>query len=167
MSSRAHNLARDFTAANEELLALLEQASPDQWRCRTADEGELRSVGVIAHHVAEGHVRISRRVEAFATGHPVPARRPELFDARNAQEALDNAEPDQRATIERLRQTGGAVAALIAGLSDAQLERTATEDDGADILSTAEVVELRQIGHVRGHLASIRTALHERVGGTE
>jgi len=109
--------------------------------------------------VAEAHVRIARRVEAFATGQPVPARAPELFDARNAAEACANPGPDQHATIERLRAAGAGVRALIRSLSDADLERTAVEDTGAEVLTTADVIELRQIGHVRGHLASIRTVL--------
>ncbi len=159
MSSRSRALADEFQAANGELVELLEQATTEQWRMRTLDEGELRAVGVIAHHVADAHLRIARRVEAFATGQPVPARHPELFDARNAREAEANPEPDQRATIDRLRRDGAAVAALITGLSDGQLERTATEDDGAEVLSTAQIIELRQIGHVRSHLETIGTVL--------
>ena len=159
MSARAEALARQFAEANDDLLALLERATPAQWRQRTADEGELRPVGVIAHHVAVAHARIARRVEAFAHGRPVPARRPELFDARNAQHARDNPEPDQQATLDLLRERGAAVVALIAGLSDAELERTASEDPRAPLMTTTDVIELRQIGHVRGHLATIRTAL--------
>jgi hypothetical protein len=159
MRHRAADLARQFAAANDELIALLERASPAQWRQRTADEGELRAVGVIARHVALAHPRIAQRVAAFAHGQPVPPRRPELFDERNAREAQEQPEPDQRETIDRLRQEGSAVAALIAGLSDAELERTAREDPDAPPLTTAEVIEQRQIAHVRTHLASIRTVL--------
>ena len=128
MSARAEALAQQFAQANNDLIALLAHATPAQWRQRTADEGELRPVGVIAHHVALAHPRIAQRVEAFAHGRPVPARHPELFDTRNAQHARDNPEPDQRATLELLRESGAVVAALIAGLSDVQLERTASED---------------------------------------
>jgi DinB superfamily len=159
MSTRAEALARRFEQANQELIALLQQATAEQWRQRTPDEGELRPVGVIAHHVALAHARIARRVEAFAHGRPVPARQPELFDERNAQHARDNADPDQQATLDVLRESGAAVAALIAGLSDLELERTASEDPGAPAMTTAEVIELRQIGHVCSHLATIRTAL--------
>jgi hypothetical protein len=116
-------------------------------------------VGVIAHHVAVAHARIAQRVQAFAEGRPVPARRPELFDERNAQHARDNPDPDQQATLDLLRQDGAAVVALIARLSDAELERTASEDPGAPAMTTAQVIEQRQIGHVRSHLATIKTVL--------
>ena len=159
MSPRAEALAARFSAANQELIALLEQATPEQWQERTADEGELRAVGVIAHHVAGGHARIAARVEAFAHGQPVPARRPELFDERNAQHARENPNPDQRATLDLLRQRGAEVASLIAGLSDAELDRTSTEGPGEALMTTAEVIEQRQIGHVLTHLDSIRTVL--------
>ena len=159
MSPRADELARRFSAANDELIALLEQATPELWRQRTQDEGELRSVGVIAHHVAGGHTRIAQRVEAFARGRPVPARHPELFDERNAQHARENPDPDQRATINLLRERGAEVASLIANLTDDELDRTSTEDPGAPLMTTAEVIEQRQIDHVRGHLATIKTVL--------
>jgi hypothetical protein len=71
----------------------------------------------------------------------------------------NNPEPEQLATIERLPQTGAAVHELIAGFTDADLERTGVQDAGAEILTTALVIELRQIGHVRGHLVSIGTVL--------
>jgi hypothetical protein len=159
MSERANALAREFAAANAELIALLESATPEQWRERTEDEGELRPVSVIAHHVATAHPRIARRVEAFAHGEAVPARQPELFDERNARHWRDNPEPEQRATIEFLRQNGAAVAELLSSLTDSELERTASEDPGAPRMTTSEVIEQRQIGHVHTHLATIRTVL--------
>jgi uncharacterized damage-inducible protein DinB len=158
MSTRAAELARGLSAVNDELLALLERASPEQWRRQTADEGELRSVGVIAQHVAIAHTRIARRVEAFAHAQPVPAREPQLFDARNAQQARDNPDPDQRQTLDLLQRNGAAAAALVASLGDAELARTASEDPGAEVLTTEQVIELRLIGHVRSHLATIRSA---------
>ena len=157
MGERGGDFARQFAAANDELIALLESATPEQWRQRTDDEGELRPVSVIAHHVATAHPRIARRVEAFAHREAVPARQPELFDERNARHWRDNPEPEQVATIELLRQNAAAVAELLASLSDADLERTASEGPGEPVMTTAEVIEQRQIGHVRAHLASIKT----------
>jgi DinB superfamily len=162
VSAWAQDLARRFVAANDELIALLERATPEQWRQRTADEGELRPVGVIAHHVAGGHARIAQRVEAFAHARPVPPRRPELFDKRNAQHARENPEPDQRATIDLLRERGAAVATMIAGFTDVELDRMSSEDPGAPLMTTAEVIEQRQIEHLCGHLATIKTVLSPR-----
>jgi hypothetical protein len=104
MSALAEALARQFSEANSELIALLEQAAPDQWRARTADEGEMRAVGIITHHVAWAHRHIARRVKAFAHGSEVPARHPELFDERNARHARENPDPNLRMTIELLRE---------------------------------------------------------------
>jgi DinB superfamily len=159
MSERAQQLARDLAAANDELIGLLGRATPEQWHARTLDEGELRAVGVIAHHVAVAQPRIALRVGAFARGTEVPHRRPDLFDARNAQHARENPDPDQQATIELLRQSAADVAKLIASLTDAELDRTSTEDPGAPTMTTAEVIEQRQIGHVRGHTLVIAAAL--------
>jgi hypothetical protein len=157
MNEQARDLARRFLEANDELIALLESATPEQWNRRTLDEGELRPISVIAHHVATAHPRIARRVEAFAHGQPVPARQPELFDERNARHWRDNPEPDQADTIALLRASGGEVYQLIADLTDADLQRTSSEDRDGPVMTTADVIEQRQIGHVVGHLAAIKT----------
>jgi hypothetical protein len=82
MSTRAERLAREFAEANDALARLLERATPEQWLRCTRDEGELRPIGIIAHHVAWAHHHINQRVRAFAEGLPVPPRRPDLFDER-------------------------------------------------------------------------------------
>ncbi len=48
---------------------------------------------------------------------------------------------------------------MIERLSDVELERTFSEDPSAPVLTIADVIELRQIGHVRSHLATIKTVL--------
>jgi hypothetical protein len=156
---RADRLAREFAKANDQLIQLLERATPEQWRQLTRDEGELRPVGVIAHHIAWAHRHINTRVRAFAEGLAVPHRRPDLFDERNARHAREHPDPDQQETIAWLRRDGEAVASVIASLSDAQLDRRAREDADAAELTTEEVIRQRQIGHVRGHLVSIASVL--------
>jgi SAM-dependent methyltransferase len=174
MATRGQILADRFATANREFIELVENASAEQWRSRTLDDGEVRSVGTIAHHVAIAHARIARRVEAFAGGLPVPARRPDLFDERNAQHARENPDPDQRQTVELLRESGAAVEELIASLSDAALDGTSSEDADAPLMTTEEVIEQRQIGHVLQHLATVRSVCapppraptsHERMSG--
>jgi len=159
VSARAERLARDFLAANGELIELVEHATPDQWRELTRDEGELRPAGVIAYHVAWAHQHINQRVRAFAAGQPVPPRRPDLFDERNARQAREHPSPDRQETVAWLRRDGEAIAAMIAGLTDAQLDRRAREDPDAPEMTTADVIEQRQIGHVRGHLATLESVL--------
>jgi hypothetical protein len=56
---------REFAEANGALVLLLERATPDQSEQRTHDEGELRPIGVIAHHVTWAHRHINQRVAAF------------------------------------------------------------------------------------------------------
>src|SRR5439155_24384124 len=86
-------------------------------------------------------------------------RRPELFDERNARHAQENPNPDRNATIDLLRHGGAAVIALIARLTDLELDRRAQEDPDAPMLTTADIIRLRQIGHVQSHLDAIRTVL--------
>jgi hypothetical protein len=146
-------LAAELRSVNEELARLLEGLSDEQWRMPVSDE--LRPVGVVALHVARAHPRINERVRALASGTPVPPRRPELFDERNRREAESHPDPDRGETIALLRDNCAEAAALIEHLNDEQLHRAGEEEPG--VPTTAErVIELRQIGHVRAHLASIR-----------
>ncbi len=64
-----------------------------------AGRWRTRSLGVIAHHVAWAHAHINARVRAFAERHSVPARRPDLFDERNARLARENPDPRQNETL--------------------------------------------------------------------
>src|SRR2546426_12258107 len=65
-------MAEEIVDANAEFIAFVEGCSNEEWRaiCRA---GKWR-VGVVAHHVAWGHERAARGINAIRRGGPIPGR---------------------------------------------------------------------------------------------
>ena len=155
MSERARHLAQQFEQANHELIATVERLSDAQWQTKTPGDG--RSVGVVAHHVAEGHKGIAGLAGAIAHGQPVPPLTMEMIHQGNATHASQHAHCTKAETLALLRQNGAAAAAIVRGLGDADLDRTATLPLGT--MSASQAIERILIGHVHDHHGSIRKAI--------
>jgi uncharacterized protein (TIGR03083 family) len=153
MSERARTLAERFEQANRELIETVDRLSDAQWRTKTAAEGW--SVGVVAHHVAEGHAGIAGLVQKIASGEPVPPMTTEMFDKANAEHAIQHANTTKAETLALLRQNGAAAAAKVRGLGEAHLDRVG----GSMGMSAAQIIERVLIGHVHDHHGSIRQAI--------
>jgi hypothetical protein len=121
-------------------------------------ESENRSVGVVLHHVAIAHPVIAEWVTAAARGKDVGVDRG-WFDQLNVQHAREQANCTKAETRDLLRRNGAAAARVVRALDDAQLDSSATIITGRPPLSAQQVTERILIGHVRGHLATIQTAI--------
>jgi uncharacterized damage-inducible protein DinB len=155
MSEQAQSLAQRFEQANDETIGVIEGCQDEQWRAHHA--GERRSVNVLAHHIAVGHLIIAEWVQGIATGQKLPALTMDSFTEPNAQHARQYANVTKPEVIAELRHQGAAAASLVRGLSDEQLDR-AGELLGNQ-MRARDVIEGILIGHVRNHLGSIREAL--------
>jgi hypothetical protein len=164
MAERARELARRFEQANAELVALIESCTDVQWRAVCKDEGWL--VGVTAHHVAYDQDQIVNWITAIANSSQPRPRLDELegradsLDARNARHAQEYSSCTRAETLSLLRRGGATAAAVVRALSDEQLDRALPAAGPGGRSWTAEVaVEEILIGHVCGHLASMREAI--------
>jgi uncharacterized damage-inducible protein DinB len=156
VSERAQALADQFEQANNEAIAAVEGCSDEQWRRHV--ESENRSVGVVMHHVAIAHPVIAAWVKAAARGQDVGVERG-WFDQLNAQHAREQANCTKAETRDLLRRNGDAAACVVRDLDDAQLDSSATIITGMPPMTAQQVTERILIGHVRGHLSTIRTAI--------
>ena len=156
MGERAQALANRFDETNREIISTVEKCSDAQWRTKCA--GENWSVGVVAHHVAGGHAGIARIVETLAAGQPLPPMTMEMLDQVNAQHAQEQANCTKQETLELLRKNGASAVATVRGLSDEQLQKSGTLMAGRS-MSVEQVIEGVLVGHVKGHLDSIRSAI--------
>jgi hypothetical protein len=164
MAERSEELAARFERANAELAALIEGCTDAEWRALCKEEGW--SFGVTAHHVAYDQDQIVRWLTTIATGQQPSPPGDELegraasLDARNARHANEHASCTRAETLELLRAGGAVAAAAVRALSDEQLDRASSPDRPDGRTWTAEeVVEEILIGHVEGHLASLRAAI--------
>lgn len=157
MGARADALAKRFEEATKAVTDLVARLSDADWKKMTS--GEKWSVGVVAHHVATGHAGISNLVKAVAGGQAVPNLTMATLDQMNAQHAKEHAHCTKAETLELHKKNAAAAAALVRGLSDAQLDRSGSVLAGMPAMTTQQVVERILINHVNEHLSSIRAVV--------
>ena len=157
MGARAEMLAKQFEAKASELTGVIEKLSDADWKKVTA--AEKWPVGVTAHHVAGAHEPISGMAKAVAAGQTLPPFTMAMLDEMNAKHAKDFAGCTKAETL-ALHQKGVAgAAAMVRGLSDAELDRTGTLLTGMPAMTVQQIVEGVLINHVNEHLGSIRATI--------
>jgi PhnB protein len=153
-SARAESIASQFEAKVREAEDILQRLSDADWKRVTAGEGW--PVGVTAHHAAEALEPISQMIRAVAAGQPIEGFTMERLDAMNAQHARDFAGCTKQETIELLRRGAVQAAQAVRALSDADLARKGQVMVGAPPMSTEDVATAGLLGHLDGHIGSIR-----------
>ncbi len=156
MTTRAEELARQFSAANREFIATVDAVSEDDWQ--NLCPAENWTVGVTAHHVAYGYPLLMDVMQALTNGESRPITM-EMIDDLNAEHARTFAGCTKAETLSCLRDDGAKAESAIRGLSDADLE--ATHDLpllGSDPVTLEQFVRALFIGHHALHLPSIRSA---------
>jgi uncharacterized damage-inducible protein DinB len=158
-NERAEELARRLEEANAELISVVAGCPEGRWRAQCEDGG--RTVAVVAHHVANGHVAIAEWVQSLAAGQPVSVAADTIHTANN-QHAIEYANVAQEEVLELLRGNGPKAAAIVRGLTDEQLDRAAPLGIFGGKETTAyELAERVLIGHVTAHMRDIRAAIEK------
>jgi uncharacterized damage-inducible protein DinB len=157
MGARADALAKKFEEATKAVTDVIARVSDADWKKMTS--GEKWSVGVVAHHIATGHAGISNLVKSVASGKSVPSLTMAALDQMNSQHAKEHAGCSKSETLELHKKNAAAAAAIVRGLSDAELDRTGGVLVGMPPMSTQQAVEQILIKHVNEHLGSIRAAV--------
>jgi hypothetical protein len=154
MGAKSETLAKQFEAKAREAMATLEQLSEADWKKVTA--AEKWPVGVTAHHLAGALEPISYMIKAVAAGESLGAFGLEQLDEMNAQHAKDFANCTKAETI-ALHKTGVAAGtAAIRGLSDEQLEKSATVLLGVSPMTAEQLIASGLLNHIDEHFGSIR-----------
>ena len=156
MGARAEQLVGKFDQSCKEFTAVVEKLSDAEWKKETA--GEKWSVGVVAHHVAGGCAAIAGLVQVVAKGQPLPGLTMEQIHENNAKHAKEFAGVTKAETLTLFKANAANASSMVRGLSDAELDRSATLLAGRS-MTAAQVVEGILINHVNEHLGSIRTTV--------
>jgi len=141
-------LAADIDAARERLGGFVGSCTDADWRSAPLD-GDPRPVGVVVDHVAHAYEYLAGWMHQLVAGEPVEVNG-EVVDALNAEHAQAAASVTRAEAAEHLRRSGTDIAALVAGLSAADLDA----GDG-------RVRRLAQIAirHADDHRSEIEAAL--------
>ena len=157
MGARAEALAKKFEAQAKDATDVITRLSDADWK-KTAS-GEKWSVGVVAHHFAGSHESIAGIVQLIAQGKPMPGLTMDILNDMNAKHAKEFANCTKAETLALHTKGVAAAAAVVRGLDDAGLDRTATVLPGMPPMSAAQFVENVLIHHLEEHVGSIRTTV--------
>jgi hypothetical protein len=157
MGARADMLAKQFETKASELSGTIEKLSDADWKKVTA--AEKWPVGVTAHHVAGSHEPISGMAKTVASGQALPPFTMAMLDEMNAKHAKDFAGCTKAETLALHQKGVTSAAAIVRGLSDAELDQTGVLLTGMDKMTVQQIVEGVLINHVAEHLESIRATV--------
>ena len=155
-SERAAALAADFAAANEEARQFAGSCTDADWHRNVP--GEDWTVGVVLHHIAEGHANGLRWLRSMASGEGV-SESAEDIDKANAAHATRAGSVGQVETTLPLANNGVLLEQALRALTDEELDRSAPfgPADGR-MLPTGDLAAVAA-RHTRSHLSSARSAI--------
>jgi hypothetical protein len=146
--------ADDFAAANAEAIAFALACTDAQWG--TTVPGEEWTVGVVLHHIAEGHANGERWLRAMAQGEAVTDTADDI-DAKNVEHASRAAAVSQADTATLLAENGARLESVLRSLRDEDLERMAPFGPAERPMPTKALAGVAA-RHVREHLDHARAA---------
>jgi hypothetical protein len=156
-SQQARELADSIDAINLEVIQLVRGCSEEQLRTYCNDEGDNRTVAVICHHVAHGHVYTGEWLETALSGSEVTITLDDI-NAENAEHATTYHDVAREETIQLLTENCDRLCVRVGALSDEELARKAFHRGAGGEMTVAAYAQLGY-RHVMGHLATIRKAL--------
>ena len=160
MSSRADSLADRIEEGAQALASFVEGFTDEGWK--TIIPNDQRSVGVLVHHVASAYQVEVDLTRGLASGNPIVGVTGEMIDQINAEHAQDQSSPDQKETIEMLRQNSKMAADAVRKFTDEELDSAAKVSLNADAPLTAQFfIEDHALRHSFHHLANIKAALNQ------
>ncbi|MBF6599447.1 MAG: DinB family protein [Dehalococcoidia bacterium] len=156
MSSKAEEMATRFEQASDDMASTVQALSDDEWRAQTKEEGW--TVAACAHHAATSTGPIAMMIAAAAGKGDMPDITVDMLHQMNADHARQFAGCSKEETLAALRETTGPAASVVRGLSDDELQRTATLPLGME-MTAEQIIENVLIGHLQQHGASIAAAV--------
>jgi uncharacterized damage-inducible protein DinB len=153
---RSRALADDFAQANEEALAFAGTCTDEQWALTVPNEGW--TVGIVLHHIAEGHAHGTRWLEEMASGRGVSESADEI-DKENAAHAVRAEATRQAETVALLQVNGSRLEAALRRLSDEELDRAAPFGPAGGRSFPTEELAAVAARHTREHLSHARDAV--------
>jgi hypothetical protein len=157
MGAKGEALAKQFEAKVQEATGVLEKLTDADWKKKTS--GEQWTVGVVAHHVAGGHEGISGIIKTVASGQSMSSFTMDMLHGMNAKHAQEFANATKAETLALHKKNAAAAAAVVRGLSDADLARSGTVLTGMPAMTVEQIVTNILINHVDEHVRSIRAAV--------
>ena len=157
MAGRGEEMAKKFEAKVQEATAVFEKLSDADWKKITA--AEKWPVCVTAHHIASSHAGLSGVVKMLGDGKGGPGIQMDMIHAGNAKHAQEFANCTKAETVALHQKNAAAAAAIVRGLSDAQLDEKGVVLQGMPPMSAGDIAGGLLCSHIDDHLNSIRATV--------
>ena len=157
MGQKSEALAKQFETKARDAAAVIDKLSDADWKKVT--EGEKWTVGVTAHHLATAFEPVSGIVTGIASGQPMGNFSRALLDEMNARHAKEHAGCSRAETVALFKKGAATAAAVVRGLSDEQLTKSATVLTDAPPMTAEQMIMGALIHHIDEHVGSIRKAV--------
>jgi hypothetical protein len=155
--SRGEVLAIQFEAKARDAAAVIVALSDADWKQVTA--AERWTVAATAHHLAGALEAVSGIVTTLVGGQPLGHFTVAMLDEMNAAHAAEYASCTKAEVLALFEKGTPAVAAVIRGLSDAQLAKSVTVFADLPPMTVEQLVIKALVAHIDEHLGSIRKSV--------
>jgi hypothetical protein len=157
MSQKAKELAGRLQAFSDEVVAFVEGCSEKNWK--KACEKEQWPVGVTARHIGAGHFEAIELARMIVKGEKLPEFTMEQLVAMANEHARQHAACAREEVLEILRRNGAALVGYVAGLSEAELERTGHLALAGGKLTAQQLIEAVILKSGGEHFSSMKAAV--------
>ena len=157
MSQRAQDLVERFNAFNNEVIRFVEACSEEQWDKVCAEEWSL---GVVARHIGAGHYTgAADMAKMIVAGEKMPELTMEQIGEIANTHAREHADCSRAEVLDLLNSNGAALADYVAGLDDAELDRSAHMQLVGGDVSAQQLIEMVIFESGGEHFANMKKAL--------
>jgi len=156
MSERAQELAKSLRAFNRGVMAFVDGCAEEQWNKVCA--WEQWSVGVTARHIGAGHYTILDLVKKIVAGEKLPEITAAQIVEMANRHAVEHADCKKTEVLEVLEKNGEMLAAYVAGLRDAELDRSSHLALVKGNVTAQQIVEMVVLQSGGEHLANMKIA---------
>ncbi len=156
MSNRAADLAERFRDFNDELIAFVEKCPDEDWS--KVCPGEQWPVGVVARHIAASHIGAIGLAKMLVAGEKLPELTGSVIDQMNLKHAEKHRFCTRTDVLKILREQGASAADFVAGLRDADLDRTGHIAAAGGDMTLEQIVEIIILRSAGEHLAHVKAA---------
>ena len=156
MSNRAADLAGRFNAFNDELNGFVGSCTDEDWS--KVCPGEQWPVGVVVRHIAASHIGAIGLVKMVVAGEKLPELTAGVIDQMNLKHAEKHRLCTLSDVLKILRENGASAADYVAGLRDADLDRTGHIAVAGGDMTIEQIIEQIILRSAGEHLAHVKTA---------
>src|SRR4051794_2936442 len=146
MDPRIEDARAELDGVHAEVVEFVRGCDEREWRKLTTVEGW--PVGVVAHHIAVGHVKVIGWLDHLRRGEAVPGNAASHTEG-NAQHAaeLDSTTKDQ--TLDDLEANEARLSEYLAGITPEEMSREAVHGPAGGIVMSVERMVRATGGHAR------------------